>query len=220
MSLIYGEDVECVVCNEISNQAVIISTNVFGSPDLDTRPPEMERSNLEFEIQRCPSCGYCSSDLSKCHENSKDIVGSQKYKTIITDCLLPEVASSFMALSYEYEQNNQIRDSVWSAIQASWICDDEENLEASKNCRKQALSLIEKAGSYEKLLSDQVGSSELIAIDLMRRVGMFSKGLKLVKSTKVKDVDEVIFKVIDYEEKLIEMKDVESHTISEALDEK
>jgi len=32
----------------------------------------------------------------------------------------------------------------------------------------------------------------------------------------VKDVDEVIFKVIDYEEKLIELKDVESHTISEA----
>ena len=95
-------------------------------------------------------------------------------------------------------------DSVWSAIHASWICDDEEILEASKNSRKQALSLIDKAGSYEKLLSDQVGATEVIAIDLMRRVGMFSKGLKLVKSTKVKDVDEVIFKVIDYEEKLIE----------------
>ena len=220
MSLIYGEDVECVICNEISNQAVIVSTNVFGSPDLDTRPPEMERSNIEYEIQRCPSCGYCSSDLSKCHENTKDIVDSQRYKTIIANDLLPEVASSFLALSYEYEQNNQMGDSVWSAIHASWICDDEEILEASKNCRKQALSLIDKAGSYEKLLSDQVGATEVIAIDLMRRVGMFSKGLKLVKSTKVKDVDEVIFKVIDYEEKLIEMKDVESHTISEALDEK
>ena len=104
MSLIYGEDVECVICNEISNQAVIVSTNVFGSPDLDTRPPEMERSNIEYEIQRCPSCGYCSSDLSKCHENTKDIVDSQRYKTIIANDLLPEVASSFLALSYEYNQ--------------------------------------------------------------------------------------------------------------------
>ena len=217
MTLIFGNDVECAVCNAISNQAEVLSTNVFGSPDLDTRPPEMERSNIEYEIQRCPSCGYCSSDLSKCNKYSKVIVESLEYKTIITSDLLPEIASSYLALSYEYEQNNQLSESIWSAIHASWICDDDLNFEASIKCRKHAISLIGKANSQAELLSSQTGATEAISIDLMRRVGMFQEAQKLVSQTKEKELDELIFKVIDYEEKLIEMNDIESHTISEAL---
>ena len=80
MTLIFGNDVECAICGDISNQAEVLSTNTNGSSDLDTRPPEMERSNIEYEVQRCPSCGYCSSDLSICNENTKEIVESQRYK--------------------------------------------------------------------------------------------------------------------------------------------
>jgi hypothetical protein len=219
MTLIFGNDVECAICGDISNQAEVLSTNTNGSPDLDTRPPEMERSNIEYEVQRCPSCGYCTSDLSICNENTKEIVESQRYKVIINDDHLPEIASSFLALSYEFEQNNQLRESIWSAIHASWICDDDQNFDASIKCRKHALSLINKAHSREKLLWDQVGATEAIAIDLMRRVGLFQKALELVSQTKEKELDELVVKVICYEEKLINMKNVESHTISEALGE-
>ena len=217
MTLIFGNDVECAVCNAISNQAEVISTNTNGSPDLDTRPPEMKRSTIKVDIQRCPTCGYCSPDLSKCNKNTKDIVDSQKYKSIINDDLIPENASSYLALSYEYEHNNQLSGSIWSAIHASWICDDDQNFEASIKCRKHAISLIGKANSQAELLSSQTGATEAISIDLMRRVGMFQEAQKLVSQTKEKELDELIFKVIDYEEKLIEMNDIESHTISEAL---
>ena len=37
-------DVTCTVCSAKSEQTVIGSTNAFGAPDLDLRPPEMQRS--------------------------------------------------------------------------------------------------------------------------------------------------------------------------------
>ena len=46
---------------------------------------------------------------------------------------------------------------------------------------------------------------------------MFQEAQKLVSQTKEKELDELVVKVIYYEEKLIKMKNVESHTISEAL---
>ncbi len=46
---------------------------------------------------------------------------------------------------------------------------------------------------------------------------MFQEALKLVALTQAKEIEEIIIQVIKYEEKLIELKDVASHTISEAL---
>ncbi len=66
MTRIFEQEVECCVCQEKSKHMIIGSTNSFGSPDLDTRPPEMKRSTLSLWIQRCPSCGYSSPDLSDC----------------------------------------------------------------------------------------------------------------------------------------------------------
>jgi len=47
---------------------------------------------------------------------------------------------------------------------------------------------------------------------------MFEKALKLAEETKTKDIEEIILQVIAYEESLIELKDIDSHTVSEALD--
>ena len=41
----------CAVCGTVSEYTVIQSTSRFGSPDLDTRPPEMERSTLPYWVR-------------------------------------------------------------------------------------------------------------------------------------------------------------------------
>ena len=219
MTTLSEEEEVCCVCGTISTHMAIGSTNVFGSPDLDTRPPEMKRSTIHYWIQRCSSCGYCSSDISECDGNIKDIVGSEEYQGITKGSGIPKVAASFLASSFLYKKQGQYMDAAWSAIHAAWICDDENNYEGSKECRIEAISMIEKAEERSEKLADQAGASEAITIDLMRRAGIFDKALALVEETKEKDVEEILTMVILFEEKLLLSEDIDAHTVADALGE-
>ena len=217
MTTMHQEKVKCCVCGKKSNHDVVGSSYSHGSSDLDTRPPEMRRSTIYYSIQRCPSCGYCASDLSECSGDAKFHVESKEFQEIIGNKAIPKVAASFLALSYEKQQTHQYSESAWAAIHAAWICDDKNKQKASKECRKKAISMIENANAYSQNMGDQAGATEALTIDLMRRAGMFEQALKLAEETKTKDIEEIILQVIAYEESLIESKDINSHTISEAL---
>ena len=218
MTTMYEKKVQCCVCGEKSNHKVVRSSYSHGSSDLDTRPSEMMRSTIYYSIQRCPSCGYCASDLSECSSKVKDHVESKEYQNIIGNKAIPKVAASFLALSYEKQQTHQYSESAWAAIHAAWICDDKNKQKASKECRKKAISMIESANAHSQKMGDQAGATEVLTIDLMRRAGMFDQALKLAEDTKTKDIEEIILQIIAYEESLIESKDIDSHTVSEALE--
>lgn len=64
----------CGVCGGISEQTGLQSTNAFGSPDLDLRPPEMERSTMCYWVQTCPQCGYCASDIAEKLQRSSGLL--------------------------------------------------------------------------------------------------------------------------------------------------
>lgn len=219
MTTLFDKEVECSVCGEKSTHMVIGSTNSFGSPDLDTRQPEMQRSTIYHWIQRCPKCGYCASDLSECGENTKEIVNSKEYQNISSSSEMPVTAASFLARSYELEQQQAYSDSAWKAIHAAWICDDNNNIESSTKCRKQAIALIEKANNHGQIFIDQAGANEAIIIDLMRRSGMHQQALELSKSIKNEDIEEIILQIIQYQEVLIAKNDTAAHIMSEVIGE-
>jgi len=77
--------------------------------------------------------------------------------------------------------------------------------------------MIENANAHSQNMGDQAGTTEALTIDLMRRAGMFEQAFKLAEETKSKDIEEIIMQVITYEESLIELQDIASHTVSEAL---
>jgi len=220
MTTMSEKEVECSICSTKSSHAEITSSSACGSADLDTRPPEMARSTVYYRIKECPSCGYCSSDLSTCSSDTKELIESVEYKTILSNEHMPKMASSFLASAYEKEQTDRLHDAAWGAIQAAWICDDENNHEAAIQCRKRAISLIEKAISKNQKIASDEGATEAITIDLMRRAGMFQEAKKLVAIIKGKGVEGIILDVINFGEKLIDQKNTTSHTISEALGEK
>ena len=65
---------ECVICGKESEHTSITSSNAMGSPDLDLRPPEMQRSTMEWWLQECPACGYVAPDISESVASIKAIV--------------------------------------------------------------------------------------------------------------------------------------------------
>ena len=80
MSTMRPMDVTCRVCKKKSEQIILTSTNSFGSPDLDLRPPEMQRSTMCFWVQRCPSCGYVASSIDDSTNATRDYLNSDDYK--------------------------------------------------------------------------------------------------------------------------------------------
>ena len=69
----------CYVCGKMSEQMVLVSTNQFGYPDLDLRPPEMERSTMDWWIEECPHCGYVAPDLSEKTAITKEWLNNGQY---------------------------------------------------------------------------------------------------------------------------------------------
>jgi hypothetical protein len=217
MTTMFTEDVICSICSTKSNHKFVGSTNSFGGSDLDTRPPEMQRSTILYWVQRCPSCNYCSDDISKCNTTTHAIVKSKEYIQIISDESMPQTAIPFLALSYEKEQQQDYSLSAWKAIHAAWVCDDVRNVEASVKCRIQAIKLINKAIKNGQKLMNQLGATELIKIDLMRRIELFDDALELCESTIKNGFDEIVKNVLNFEMDLIRLKDNKIHSMEEIL---
>ena len=80
MTTIDPVDVTCAVCGAVSEHLVLGSTNTMGPPDLDMRPAPMARWTLGEQIQRCPQCGYCASDISEAGETAAEVVRNEAYQ--------------------------------------------------------------------------------------------------------------------------------------------
>ena len=79
--------------------------------------------------------------------------------------------------------------------------------------------MIEKGEERSQTLAEQAGVSEAITVDLMRRAGIVKKALELAEETKTKDIEEIIIKVLLFEEKLLLSEDIDAHTVAEVLGE-
>ena len=81
MTIIRNFDQKCSVCAKSSPQPVLTSTNSFGYPDLDLRPPEMQRSTMGTWIHECPHCGYVAGSLEEESDISEDFLKGDEYLT-------------------------------------------------------------------------------------------------------------------------------------------
>ena len=121
-------------------------------------------------------------------------------------------------MSWLQKRLEEYSEAAWTAIRAAWICDDANDYESGRNCREKAVSLIHQGNSNRQHIASQTGASEAITIDLMRRAGMFTDAQELVDTAKAVEMEEIIKKVILFEERLVHAEDIDVHTISEALD--
>jgi hypothetical protein len=108
---------------------------------------------------------------------------------------------------------------VWSAIRAAWACDDKGREAAAIECRKAAIGLFEQARVGGITILDQSGAEEVVLADLYRRTLQFKRAVAVSQVGLSKDPDEIVSKVLAFEEKLALSRDAACHTISEAQQE-
>jgi hypothetical protein len=218
MTTIFKKGITCGFCGKKSEHDVICSTNTFGSPDLDTRPPIHLRYTINTWVQRCPHCGYCASNIEEVSERAESMINSREYYLQLTNDEYPELVNSFLCKAMLEKANEDLPQSIWSTIHATWACDDSGDDELSMKCRIKAVKLIKKAELIGQTISDEPKADIAITVDLLRRAMQFDEALQMIERTHHKIQDAIIRKVLEFQKELILRSDYQCHTVNEALE--
>ena len=209
MTTISNFKMECSVCGETSEQRVLSSTNSFGYPDLDFRPPEMKRSTMRFWIQECPNCGYVAGHLSDKLEIPKDFLKTDEYRNCEGFDFKSKLAGKFYKRYLIFNQMKNLEMSLINLQRCAWKCDDEEDPLAS-DIRKMGIKII------NEMLESDIEDKEsfiLIKADFMRRCGLFDELIKEFEGITL-DCDEYN-RVIQYQIEKAREKDDACYTTEE-----
>jgi hypothetical protein len=135
----------------------------------------------------------------------------------LNDAAFGELANSFLCASIIQRKIGNFDRAAWSSIHAAWFCDDSNDIEASKKCRRTAIDLIKLAQENGQSIGEQEGAEVAMLVDLLRRNRQFSDALALLENESDEEYDDIIITILQYQKKLISNLDAGCHTVSEAL---
>lgn len=208
-------EVTCAVCTTKSEQTVIGSTNTMGAPDLDLRPAEMQRSTMEFWVQECPHCSYCTDDLGQSQPEAAAGVRSAAYQAQLKNPLFPPLANRFLCAMILSDQSGRIESAIRSAHCAAWACDDAEKPAEAKHSRTLVRERLQKLKAEGKSLYNQKGADAVLLSDLARRCEDFDAAITSAREGLALDPEGIVAAVLAFEIQLAEQKDARCHTIEE-----
>ena len=200
---------KCSVCGKESEQRVLTSTNAFGSPDLDLRPPKMKRSTMPLWIQECPHCGYISGSIDDETSINEVFLKSEEFCSCSNNNFKSELAKRF----YKYYMINLLddnyEDAFYAILHAAWACDDVNDYEKAIYCRKLAIVEIEKI-----IKENNNETLKVQRADLLRRAGLFEK---ISAEYNVTDfADEKLQKIIMFQIQKAEEQNTDCYTVADA----
>jgi hypothetical protein len=207
----------CAVCGGKAKYKVLMSTNTMGSPDLDTRPPEMMRSTISFWVEKCSSCGYCANDVGKLLENAKKTISDSAYKTQLSNPGFPELVNKFLCRMLIEDKAGEHKAAIYSAICAGWASDDANMASAASAARQLSIQRILDLNARNEHYVAQKGADELLISDMYRRNGEFEKAGRTIEKGLTLEPEDIIKAILKFELELVEKKDTTVHKISEAV---
>lgn len=185
MTTIARQVVACGHCHARNTIEVPASTHRFGSMDLDLRPPAEERHLLAYDIHQCTQCGYCAPELRTEEKDLKDVLASARFRDILADEGLPEVARRFTAFACLAEHEGNLSQAVWAYVHAAWACDDSPGKDSlAIVSRRRALQVIDEMHGRNEWLIGEAGSDWLVMLDLLRRCGRYDEVRVLAKRVR------------------------------------
>jgi Uncharacterized protein conserved in bacteria (DUF2225) len=215
MTTLFQEKETCFVCGNTSEHTGIGSTNSLGSPDLDLRPPEMQRSTITYWIQRCPTCGYCAVSIAKGPEIAKQIVRAPDYIEQRDNPAFPALANEFLCWSLIAAADGNERDAGWAALHAAWICDDKGPAKADI-CRQKAIALFTAARAKGQSFAQGGATEALLLADLYRRTGQFDQVEAVCAEGLALKPEALIQSLLEAQRQLAQAQDRKRYTVADA----
>lgn len=194
MTVIRDIEMKCSVCDNTSRQPILSSTNAWGTPDLDLRPPEMQRSTMITWVLECPHCGYVAGDLSDESEISEEFLKTEKYLTCDGIEFERDLSERFYRGYLISEETDNLEGCFLNLHHCAWTCDDAEDLENAKKIRKLAIAVISKLIQQD----DEENHNLLLRkADLLRRSGEFDQVIEEYKDRIFGD--ELLDKIVTFQ---------------------
>lgn len=211
----YGSEIQtCSNCGTSVECTILNSTNAFGSPDLDLRPPEMQRSTMHNWLQECSECGYVNGNLATSTEDAKQIVESDTYTALRTNSELPELARRFER--YSLLQHADSETAAVALIRAAWACDDADKVNEAKAYRNQAADVLL---TLQPCRDDEESTTLATAlVDVLRRAERFDEAKEMatsLQSFNAVKANAIVSSVLTYQCKLCDHRDTGCHTVAD-----
>ena len=213
MSTFRKLSVTCAFCGKASEFNVLTSTNSFGSPDLDLRPAEMQRSTMWLWVQKCPHCSYVSGSIDDSVRVSGEFLSSDEYLSSENLSLPSTLADSFYK---QYMIANRCGDydkAYYALLHCAWACDD---------CRDKDMSYLVRqkmVDTYCKL-SKKMKSNENTVVqyaDVLRRSGQFDRVIE--EFADFKSNEDILIQIVKFQIELAKNKDDKAYTVRNAINE-
>lgn len=243
-----GKKLECYICHTKSLQGAINDISELYNVsdlkyerffeslpacDLDTRP--VVGFDRYGRVQRCPSCGHCSLNISETGSNLKKIIRTETYLNQLTNPDYPERVNSFLCKAIIDQEHGDYRSATWSSIYAAWNCDDlHYSIQASLCRRKAADTLLIAVQNGQTIYAGRAciqtrllkGSENMeqarqamnmvILIDLLRRSGQAEKARELI-TEQLGNARGFFREIIMYQNVLIQNGDLDAHKIPPSI---
>jgi hypothetical protein len=194
------------------------STNSFGAMDLDTRPPQMQRSTMSYWVHECEECGYVAAELDKFADTDAKRVATSDYREALSRGDRAKLANRFVCRALLEEAAGDLAAAGWRRLHAAWACDDEEQAEEARVQRVAALVLFENARTRgERAMKSVVGGDEVLLADIARRSGEFERALQYCAAgLALAEVPAFVTSLLMLEQDLVRARDTACHTVAEA----
>lgn len=202
---------KCAVCGRYSEQTIVQSPRIFGSRDLDTRPPESIRSTMEFWAQECPYCGYVADDLAEATTVDEGWLHSDEFAARADVAFLAPLASRFYRFHLINLADNNPGDAYLAALHAAWVCDDCGDREYADFCRQRVLEVL--PWYHEMFPADE--TVLVIEADVLRRTRQFDS--LLAKFADVRSCRPLLNILLDFQLEKARARDTRCYTVADAL---
>jgi len=175
----YTAVVTCGLCGKQQPVTRMGSTNTAGSMDLDTRPPEMRRSTMNYWLQECVDCGFVGGDLALTRGSDAHVVTSSAYRAERQQANRSRLASVFVCSALLEEEAGDLVMAGWRRLHAAWSCDDAGQLEEARAQRLAALAQFERArAAGDRAVKSMTGGDDSLLADIARRAGAFERAIQ------------------------------------------
>jgi len=217
VTTIFQEEVDCGLCGHRQTVEEIGSTNSFGAMDLDTRPPQMRRSTMQYWVHQCTECGFVAPELEKTAPTDAKRVATAEYRQELKRSGRASLANRFVCRSLLEVAAGDLASAGWRRLHAAWACDDAEQGEEARMQRLAAIKLFEqaRAGGVQAMKS-VAGGDEVLLADIARRSGEFERASQYcVAGLGLAEVPAFVTKLLMLEQELVRARDTGCHRVSE-----
>lgn len=215
MTTFRSEKVNCAVCGAENERCIMTSTTTFGGPDLDFRPPMVEREALWMNVTVCSECGFAAQDLSVSQENAAELVRGVDYQNILKPQGKAALRGAFGAAAYLAGQAGRFSEAGWLYVYAAWASDDQQADPDAIACRESAIEQFGQAQNIKQQFCGDAEAEMLLLIDLNRRSRHFFDAQRQCHDCLGGGISDGVRRLIEYEALLITKKDDQCHAMSE-----